>query len=135
MRQPFWLLSASFLFAAAMLGLGSALAQTPATSAKAPSAASPAKQPRSKGEEQALKWFSILDTNGDGRISRQEAEVGIRLRPSLANDFRAADLNGDGYLTQSEIRTVADRRRVERQARRERERTAAVRSPSGNPAR
>jgi Ca2+-binding EF-hand superfamily protein len=118
-----------------MLGLGSALAQTPATSAKAPSAASPAKQPRSKGEEQALKWFSILDTNGDGRISRQEAEVGIRLRPSLANDFRAADLNGDGYLTQSEIRTVADRRRVERQARRERERTAAVRSPSGNPAR
>ena len=82
---------------------------------------------RSKNEDQALKWFRLLDANGDGRISRQEAEVGIRLRPSLADEFKAADLNGDGYVTEDEIRTVAERRRAEREARRERERTAALR--------
>ena len=51
--------------------------------------------------------------------------MGIRLRPSLAEEFKRADLNGDGYLTQDEIRKVADRRRTEREARRARERAAA----------
>ena len=99
----------------------------PATPAVAAAAPAPDSTKSHKGEEQALKWFSMLDANGDGRISRKEAEVGFRLRPSLENDFKSADLNGDGYLTQQEIRTVADRRRVERQARRERERAAAAR--------
>ena len=79
-----------------------------------------ARQP-GKNEEQALKWFSMLDADGDGRVSWKEAQVGIRLRPSLAEEFKRADLNGDGYLTQQEIRTVADRRRAERQERRKRE--------------
>ena len=83
-----------------------------------------ARQP-GKNEEQALKWFSMLDADGDGRISWKEAQVGIRLRPSLADEFKRADLNGDGYLTQDEIRKVADRRRTEREARRARERAAA----------
>ncbi|TXK29831.1 hypothetical protein FVQ98_07300 [Ottowia sp. GY511] len=69
----------------------------------------------------------MLDANGDGRVSRKEAEIGFRLRPSLKNDFEQADLNRDGYLTQDEIRSVADRRRAERQARRERERAAQAR--------
>ena len=54
-------------------------------------------------------------------VSRDEAKVAFRLSPSLAEYFRNADLNGDGYLTQQEIRTVADRRRAERQERRKRE--------------
>ena len=83
-----------------------------------------ARQP-GKNEEQALRWFSMLDADGDGRISWKEAQVGIRLRPSLAEEFKRADLNGDGYLTQDEIRKVADRRRTEREARRARERAAA----------
>ena len=83
-----------------------------------------ARQP-GKNEEQALKWFSMLDADGDGRVSWKEAQVGIRLRPSLAEEFKRADLNGDGYLTQDEIRKVADRRRTEREARRARERAAA----------
>ena len=107
---------------------GSAASPSPPSAApKTASNASPksaAKQP-SKNEEQALKWFSMLDADGDGRISWKEAQVGIRLRPSLADEFKRADLNGDGYLTQDEIRKVADRRRAEREARRARERAAA----------
>ena len=83
-----------------------------------------ARQP-GKNEEQALRWFSMLDADGVGRVSWKEAQVGIRLRPSLAEEFKRADLNGDGYLTQDEIRKVADRRRTEREARRARERAAA----------
>ena len=111
-----------------------AAAKPPATSTRVKTeaaATSAARQPH-KGEEQALKWFSMLDADGDGRVSRKEAEVGFRLRPSLENDFNAADLNRDGYLTQDEIRTVADRRRAERQARRAREQAAASRQAGGN---
>lgn len=87
-------------------------------------AAAPAQEPArapSKGEQQALRWFNMLDTNRDGRISREEAKVAFRLSPTIADYFRDADLNGDGYLTQQEIRTVAERRRAERQLKRQRE--------------
>lgn len=90
----------------------------------------------SKGEKQALSIFNMLDANGDGRISREEAKVGFRLRPSLEADFNAADTNGDDYLTQQEIRAAADRRRAERKARRQREaqaRESAAAAKSGTP--
>lgn len=96
-------------------------AQTPAATA---SAATAAKTP-SRGELQALEWFRMLDANGDGRISREEGAFLLKFKPSLAEEFRKADLNGDGYLTQDEIRTTADRRRAEREARRKREAQAA----------
>lgn len=103
-----------------------AWAQTtpPAPAAPAAPTAASAKPP-SAGESQALQLFKLLDTNGDGRVSRAEAEVAIRLKPSLAELFRRTDTNSDGYLTQDEIRKVADRRRAEREARRARERAAA----------
>ena len=53
--------------------------------------------------------------------------MGFRLKPSLAEDFRQADLNGDGYLTEQEIRGVAERRRAERQERRRQEQALAAR--------
>lgn len=67
----------------------------------------------------------MLDADGDGRISRAEAQVAIRIKPSLAELFERTDTNHDGYLTQDEIRAEAARQRAERQARRQREATAA----------
>ena len=81
----------SFVVIALPFGMAPAVAQpadVPATSPKKPS----------KGEQQALKWFSMLDANQDGRISRDEAKVAFRLSPSLAEYFRNADLNGDGVM-------------------------------------
>ena len=124
MRSALQLLAASCLFAS-ITWTGLAVAQVPDSTAPAPEAKPTKSQPRSKGEDQAVKWFGMLDADGDGRVSWKEAQVGIRLRPSLAEEFKRADLNGDGYLTQDEIRKVADRRRTEREARRARERAAA----------
>ena len=65
------------------LPLAPALAQS---AAPAPAATTAARAP-GKNEQQALKWFSMLDANGDGRISREEAKVAFRLKPSLAEVF------------------------------------------------
>lgn len=86
----------------------------------------------SKGEQQAVQWFNMLDVNGDGRISSAEAQVAYRLKPSLARDFANADLNKDGDLTEDEIRVMAERRRAERQARRQAE-AAAKAAATSNP--
>ena len=97
-------------------------AAAPAQPAQAATTPAPAKAaPPSRGEAQALQLFKLLDANGDGRISRAEAEVAIRLKPSLAELFERTDTNHDGYLTPDEIRAEAARQRAERQARRERE--------------
>ena len=101
----------------ALLGLLAALACAPVLAQTTAVAAT--KSAPHKGEAQALQWFSMLDANNDGRISLDEAKVAFRLKASLRDDFKAADLNGDGYLTQQELRTVADRRRAERHARRQ----------------
>ena len=100
-----------------LLGLLAALACAPVLAQTTAVAAT--KSAPHKGEAQALQWFSMLDANNDGRISLDEAKVAFRLKASLREDFKAADLNGDGYLTQQELRTVADRRRAERHARRQ----------------
>ncbi|WP_431777912.1 EF-hand domain-containing protein [Ottowia caeni] len=81
--------------------------------------------PASKGEEQALKWFRMLDINGDGRISRGEAAWITRFKPEVADAFKAADANRDGFVTKEEIRALADQRRAEREARRAKDSTAS----------
>jgi len=85
---------------------------------------------RAGREQQIIEWFNLFDTDHDGRLSRKEARLAFALKPSLAEDFRQADLNGDGYLTLDEIRTIAERRRVERQARRAREAGTAATAPA-----
>ena len=102
------------------LPLGGALAQALPPGVSPTQLPAPAKT-RAGREQQAIEWFNLFDTDHDGRISRKEARMAFAVRPSLAKDFDKADLNGDGYLTQDEIRAVAERRRAERQQRRQRE--------------
>ncbi|MBQ9578265.1 MAG: EF-hand domain-containing protein [Ottowia sp.] len=75
----------------------------------------------SKKEQDAVRIFNLLDTDGDGLISRKEAQQAFLLRPSLVRDFEGTDTNKDGYLSEAEVRAQAERRRAERRARRARE--------------
>ena len=125
MTSMFRLRAAAALLPGALAG-AAALAQSAPNAPSAPAAppATAARTP-SRGEAQALQLFNMLDADGDGRISRAEAQVAIRIKPSLAELFERTDTNHDGYLTQDEIRAEAARQRAERQARRQREATAA----------
>ena len=75
----------------------------------------------SKKERDAVRIFNLLDTDGDGLVSRQEAQQAFLLRPSLVRDFDNTDTDKDGHLSESEVRAQAERRRAERRARRARE--------------
>jgi Ca2+-binding EF-hand superfamily protein len=48
--------------------------------------------------------FGKLDTNNDGRISREEANGGRR----LAHHFDLIDADKDGYITRSELTAFLD---------------------------
>ena len=54
--------------------------------------------------------FADLDTNGDGRITRAEAEA------RAAADFAAADTDGDGALSEEEATAFHQARHAERMA-------------------
>ncbi len=54
--------------------------------------------------------FRKADANGDGALSRAEAEQGM---PMLARDFDKVDTNGDGKITREEIRVAMEKRRGE----------------------
>jgi Ca2+-binding EF-hand superfamily protein len=78
--------SSSFVIAvAALLPIAGAIAQTPPTE--------PA-QPEQKGAT-----FESLDTDGDGRISKTEAEVNAH----VAAQFSRYDQNSDGFLERAEV--------------------------------
>ena len=118
--------------AAQLPQLEGAPAATPPPPAAAPTPPTPprATRHRGTGEQQAQQWFMLLDSNRDGRISREEAEPALRRSTALADYFRQADENGDGYVTEAEIRTVAARHRAERQARRQRAAASQPAAPS-----
>ena len=63
-----------------------------------------------KGERQAkaAERFKHADTDGDGAISRAEAE---KQAPRLAKKFDQIDGNKDGKLTQDELRAYREARR------------------------
>jgi hypothetical protein len=52
------------------------------------------------GRAAAAERFKALDTNGDGRISRAEAQAA----PALAAHFDQIDANKDGQVTPKEFR-------------------------------
>ena len=51
-------------------------------------------------------WFKKLDTDGDGRISRAEAQAA----PRLAARFDDIDANKDGFLTPDELKAARGHR-------------------------
>lgn len=55
-------------------------------------------------QQQGGGRFMALDTNGDGQISRGEAEAG------RAAMFARLDADGDGYLSETERAAMAQRR-------------------------
>ena len=61
-------------------------------------------------ERQAAHWKKI-DTDGDGRISRAEAQANA---PRLAEHFDQIDANGDGYITPEELRAAMMRHHQQR---------------------
>lgn len=68
-----------------------------------------------QGEQQAMAWFNFLDRNKDGKLAWDEVK-GIPLLP-IAREFKAADANGDGFVTPDEIRVLSRKRIAERRAR------------------
>jgi hypothetical protein len=67
--------------------------------------------PRSDASRDTMR----ADTDGDGRVSRAEAEAAGSKRSS--DWFDKLDLNKDGYITQEETRQAKETRRSEMKAR------------------
>ncbi len=57
------------------------------------------------------EYFNKADTDGDGALSRAEAEQGM---PRIARKFDAIDANRDGKVTQDEMRAWFQARRAAR---------------------
>jgi len=91
--------------AAAFLALGTAHAQVdtpaPAASSGADPSQTPASAPRYSASE-LERAFSFMDSNRDGKVSREEAS-GFR---GVAKNFDRADTNHDGFLSREEFDTA-----------------------------
>lgn len=74
--------------AVALLPLGAAMAQTP-----------PPPRDTTVQPPQGGATFESLDTNGDGKISKAEAEANANVKAQ----FSTYDANGDGFIERDEV--------------------------------
>lgn len=58
--------------------------------------------------------FQKMDLDGDGRISKEEAQKSDRKR--LQENFDVIDANKDGFLDKEELKTYKDRMKSARKA-------------------
>ena len=85
----------------------------PHTAAAAPAASASEKTAAlSNGAQLATLQFQLLDTNHDGKLSREEASVFT----TLGSAFDAADSNHDGFVDIDELITYARAYRAQRAA-------------------
>ena len=75
---------------AALLPLAGAFAQSPTP---------PAEEPTQPAQQQQGATFESLDTNSDGRISKEEASVNA----SVTQQFSRYDKNGNGFIEKEEV--------------------------------
>jgi Ca2+-binding EF-hand superfamily protein len=61
--------------------------------------------------EKAEAWWKKVDTNGDGKISREEAQANA---PRLAEHFDQIDADHDGTITKEELRAAREKMREHR---------------------
>jgi Ca2+-binding EF-hand superfamily protein len=59
-------------------------------------------------QQKAQAWWKKVDTDGDGSISREEAQANA---PRLARDFEKVDTNGDGKITREELQAAGKQAR------------------------
>ena len=64
-------------------------------------AQAPAEAPKGDRAQKMQERLKAADTNGDGKISREEANASL---PHLAKMFDAIDANKDGFITTDELR-------------------------------
>jgi Ca2+-binding EF-hand superfamily protein len=57
---------------------------------------------KARAEQRRAEHWKKLDTDGDGRISKAEAQA----HPRLAEHFDAIDANHDGFITPDEMRAA-----------------------------
>jgi Ca2+-binding EF-hand superfamily protein len=65
---------------------------------------SPIAAPRSEDWHTGKMMIANFDNNGDGTVTREELEAGLR------QNFRQADTNGDGRLDAGEVEAANQRR-------------------------
>ena len=63
---------------------------------------------KQRAEQRHAAHWKKIDTDGDGRISRAEAQANA---PRLFEHFDQIDTNGDGYITPDELRAAMMRHR------------------------
>ena len=78
-----------------------------ATTASIAYAQAPADAPRGERGQKMQERLKAADTNGDGKVSRDEANASL---PGIAKNFDAIDSNKDGFITMDELRAAGGKR-------------------------
>jgi EF hand len=95
----------------AVFGAATALAQSPmspaerpaaqpGTTEQAPSSSGGMAPNRQPSDQQVSKQFQAADANGDGKLTREEAKVGM---PGVYRNFERIDTKGQGFITQEDL--------------------------------